>query len=111
MPPANNVVKFVKSTIRRSPARLSFWRHPQESVEFFVPLHDERMRPVQVNGLACEELDRICVVAGQLVMRQVGMEIERGDVFKKLELVQVAEGGGVARCLLEPLTTAGWSPY
>ena len=54
-----------------------------------VACRGERMRAVEVDGLACEHMDGTRVLGGQRVVRQVQMEVESGNAVQQTELVQV----------------------
>src|SRR5215813_9099462 len=66
---------------------LCIWWHPEQAVELRVAGRAERMRTVEINGLARQQMHRLSVLGSQFVMRQVRMEIERRDVFKQAQLV------------------------
>ena len=76
MPP-NSVVKIVESASRMSPARCSFGGIQMQAVELRVARLGERVRAVEINGLAREHMDGIGVLGGQLIVRQVEVEVER----------------------------------
>ena len=71
---------------------LFFRRHPEQGVELRVAGRGEGMRPVEIDGLTRQHMHRLCVLGRQLVVRQVRVEIERGDVLEQPELVEVTEG-------------------
>ena len=64
-------------------------RHPDKRVELGVARLGERMRPVKINRLARKHVDGLCVIGGQRVMRQVGMEIKCANPVEKAKLIQV----------------------
>src|SRR4026207_37874 len=61
-------------------------------IELRVAGCGERMRTVGIDGLARQQMHRLGVLGGQLIMRQVWMEIECRDVFEQTELVNVPKG-------------------
>src|SRR6185436_17739024 len=65
--------------------------HPNAGVELLVARIDERMGPVQIDRLAREDVDRLAVVAGERVVRQVLMEIERGHLVEQAQLIQILD--------------------
>src|SRR5262245_9070615 len=54
-------------------------RHPEQGIELPVSLLDEGVRPVHVDRLARENVNRRSARSGHLQVRQVRMEIERRD--------------------------------
>ena len=91
MPP-NRVVKFVEVHEHDVAGALLIWRHPEQAIELRVAGCGEGMRTVGINGLACQQLHRLGVFGGQLIMWQVWMEIKRRDVFEKTQFVNVPKG-------------------
>ena len=68
-------------------------RHPEQAIELRVAGRSERVRPVEIDRLARQQMDRLGVLGGQLVVRQMRMEIERRDVLEQAQLVDVPKGG------------------
>src|SRR6185436_8280808 len=52
---------------------------PEERVELPVPRSREGVRPRQVDRLPGQDMDGLRVLGRQRVVRQVGVEVERGD--------------------------------
>ena len=75
-----------------------------------LPASVKRMRSVEVDGLARENMDGTGVLGRQRIVRQVEMEVESGDVVEQAALVQVLDDRQWSD-LLVPFTTAGRSPY
>src|SRR5580700_3742963 len=71
---------------------LLIWRYPEQAIELRVAGYGEGMRTVRINGLARQQMHRLGVLGGQLIVRQVWMEIECRDVFEQTQLVNVAKG-------------------
>ena len=91
MPP-NRVVKFVEFNEHDVAGALLIRRHPQQAIELRVAGGGEGMRTVGINGLARQQMHRLGVLGGQLIVRQVWMEIECRDVFEQTQLVNVRKG-------------------
>src|SRR5215204_2744550 len=68
-------------------------RHPQKTVHFGVARRHERMRPIGIDRLACEHMYFGAVRLIHFIVRQVWMKIQRGNVLKKPEFIQIAKGG------------------
>src|SRR6185437_37103 len=64
-------------------------RHPKETVEFLVACGGERMWSIRIDRLPGEHIDFAAMLVGQCVMRQMRVEIERGNVVKEIELVEI----------------------
>src|ERR1700730_5539429 len=67
-------------------------RHPKEDVELRVACRSEWMRTIEVDRLTRQQVYRLGVLGGQLIVRQVWMEIERRDVLEQPQAVEVSEG-------------------
>src|SRR5436190_15253177 len=70
---------------------LLIWRHPEQAIELRVAGCGERVRTIEINGLAREQMHRFGVFGSQLIVRQMRMEIERRDVVEQSKLVNVPE--------------------
>src|SRR6185369_2251081 len=66
-------------------------RHPQKTVEFCVACRGKWMRAIGIDRLARKHMDLGTVWLEQLVVRQVWMEIQCGDILKKSEFIQIAK--------------------
>src|SRR6266536_5507150 len=62
---------------------LLIWRHPEQAVELRVTGCGEGMRTAGINGLAGQQMHRLGIFGGQLIVRQVWMEIECWDFFEQ----------------------------
>jgi hypothetical protein len=49
------------------------------------------MRTIEINRLACQQMYRLTILLGDLVVWQMRMKIERWDVLKEAQFVDVAE--------------------
>ena len=49
------------------------------------------MRTIEIDRLACQQMHRLTILLGDFVVRQMRMKIERGDVLKEAQFVDVAE--------------------
>src|SRR3984893_8937187 len=71
---------------------LLIWRHPEQAIELRVAGCGEGMRTVGINGLARQQMHRLGVPGGQLIVWQGWMGIECRDVFEQTQLVDVPKG-------------------
>src|SRR6266481_1100779 len=62
---------------------LLIWRHPEQTIELRIAGCGERVRTIEINGLAREQMHRFGVFGSQLIVRQMRMEIERRDVVEQ----------------------------
>src|SRR6266567_3822088 len=67
-------------------------RHPEETIEFLVALFHEWMGTFEINWLARQQTDGICIGSSYFVMRKVRMKVEGGNTLEQAELVQVSIG-------------------
>ncbi|MCU1701125.1 MAG: ATP-dependent exoDNAse [Mycobacterium sp.] len=67
--------------------------HPDQCVELGVAGFGERMGPAWVYPLTSEDLQFLAFRCGEFVVRQVGVEVEGGDVVEQSRGVEVAESG------------------
>src|SRR5690242_1182772 len=65
-------------------------RHPPKTIHFGITCGREWMRPIRIHGLTCQHV-YFCTVRHDFVVRQVRMEIQGRDVFKKSEFIEIAE--------------------
>ena len=91
--PPNRVVKIVESASRMSPARVPGGRHPKKHIELFVSRLDERMRPGDVDRLPGQHVDRLWVVRGDRIVRQMHMEVEGRNAGEPSSRVQILDRG------------------
>src|SRR5205809_7771565 len=68
------------------------WRHPEKTIEFLVALFHEWMGTFEINWLARQQTDGICIGSSYFVMRKVRMKVEGGNTLEQAELVQVSIG-------------------
>src|SRR3977135_1721719 len=70
---------------------LLIWRHPEQAIKLRVAGCGERVRTIEINGLAREQMHRFGFFGSQLIVRQVRMEIECRDVGEQSQLVTCTE--------------------
>src|SRR5881409_3907358 len=85
-------------------------RHPEETIEFLVALFHEWMGTFEINWLARQQTDGICIGSSYFVMRKVRMKVEGGNTLEQAEFVQVSIGchrhqivGSFNGCGVEPV--------
>ena len=88
---------------------LLIWRHPEQTIELRIAGCGERMWTIEINRLAREQMYRFVVLGGDLVVRQVRMEIQRRDIVEQSQLVKSRKAVSGAISFV-PLTSAGRSP-
>src|SRR5207344_1729313 len=57
------------------------WREPEQTVELRVARRREWMRPIEIDGLARQQLHGFSIVLRQRIVRQVRMKIESRDII------------------------------
>ena len=74
-------------------ATVALWRHPDQRIELSVPRGRKRMRPLQIDRLRAQYVDRLRVVGRQSVVREMQMEIERGHSVQQAAFIQFSVDG------------------
>ena len=92
MPP-KSVVKFVESTRTMSPARRPDGGIQISALNSVLPAAVKGWGLLGSIALTTQHPHRVALRSGEFVVRQVGMEVERGDVVEQPRGVQVADRG------------------
>src|SRR6476620_4438075 len=61
---------------------LLIWRDPEQTIELSIARFRERMWTIEINRLPREQMYRFVVLGGDLVVRQVQMEIQRRNIIE-----------------------------
>src|SRR5881296_415266 len=68
------------------------WPHPKKTIEILFALFHEWMGTFEINWLARQQTDGICIGSSYFVMRKVRMKVEGGNTLEQAEFVQVSIG-------------------
>jgi hypothetical protein len=81
-------------------------RHPDQRVELGVAFRGEGVGSVRVDALTRQDPQLVTFGRRQFVVRQVGVEVERGDVVEQSRRVEIGKAGD-GRDLLGALDNGG----